>query len=370
MSVTMDVTGRLEKLRGKLSRLDVPALLITRSENVSYCTGTEGLRDFEDPHVVLITGDSALLFTDSRYIEAAQAAAAEGLWMVEEPQGVSTRAAVIAAVKDAGFNVVALEDATPYALYKVWENELSEAGISTQPAHNVVEKFRRFKDAGEIERIAAAQAITDAAFAEMLGYMKAGMTEREVAAELEYRMRKLGATGLAFETIIASGSNGPKPHAVPSDRRIESGDLVVMDFGAEKNGYCSDMTRTIAFGEPSAEAREVYEVVLAAQLAALNVIDVDVAGVEVDAAARDYIATAGYGDYFRHGLSHGVGREVHEAPHCTPTTSDVLAVGDVISCEPGIYLPGRFGVRIEDLVVVTEDGCRNFTTSPKELIVL
>lgn len=267
-------------------------------------------------------------------------------------------------------SAAALEDTMPYRSWQNWTGRLADYALKAQASKGLVEGLRRCKDNAELEAIAAAQAITDAAFTEMLAFMQVGMTELDIASELEYRMRKLGATGLAFPSIIAAGPNGAKPHAVPSERPIAPGDFVVMDFGAAKDGYCSDMTRTVAFGDPFAEAREVYEAVLAAQAAGLEAARAGTAGADVDAAAREVIVQAGYGAYFGHGLSHGLGMLVHETPHCSPRSTDILAPGDVISMEPGIYLPGRFGVRIEDLIAITDDGIRNFTTSPKELMIL
>jgi len=362
--------SRLDRLRASL---DTSALLLTDSHNISYICGMSGLVDAEDPHVALITPDEALLFTDSRYSETArqQSTAASGLWQVIEFSGAKPAPEeVIDRLASRKATTIALEDTMCYRRYQDWSRRLIDAGIKAEASTDLVEGLRRCKDAGEIQAIAVAQAITDVAFSQMLGFMQVGMTEFEVASELEYRMRKLGADGLAFPSIIASGPDAALPHAMPSARTIASGDLVVMDFGAAKDGYCSDMTRTVAFGEPETEAREVYATVLAAQQAGLEAACAGVAGSAVDAAARSVITKAGYGNHFGHGLSHGLGMLVHETPHCSPRSTDTLAPGDVISMEPGIYLPGRFGVRIEDLITITPEGMRNFTASTKELMIL
>jgi len=387
------VIERLAQIRAGLGRTE--ALLVTNSVNVAWLCAATGLIDAEDPHLMLITPTEALLFTDSRYFDAARAQRGDrGSGTVSHfvskcdtvpdplsPPAADWEVALLAApaaqvarlidcLRERSLTSVELEDSIRYRRYRELNERFKEAGIAVTTGRGRTEKLRRHKDAGEIQAIAAAQAITDAAFTEMLDLMEVGMSEIEIAAELEYRMRRLGATGLAFPSIIAAGENGARPHAVPSQRPVAGGDLLVMDFGAELDGYCSDMTRTVAFGDPGAEAREVYAVVLAAQEAALNAARAGLPGADLDAAAREVITEAGYGACFGHGLSHGVGLQIHEAPHASPHSRDTLEVGDVISVEPGIYLPGRFGVRIEDLIAITTDGIRNFTASPKELITL
>lgn len=247
--------------------------------------------------------------------------------------------------------------------------KLSEAaGEGTQlvAVSGLVERLRRSKDGREIEAIAAASALADEVFEWMAERGFAGRTEIEVARAAEARMRELGAEP-SFPTIVAAGPNGALPHAEPTVREIGPNELVVVDMGAKLNGYCSDGTRTFATGEVGEEEREVYELVLRAQLAGLEAVAPGAEGTAVDAAARDLIEAAGYGDHFGHGLGHGVGLEVHEAPRLSKRSEDVLAVGDVVTVEPGVYLPGRFGVRIEDLVVVTDGGARNLSSTPKEL---
>ena len=215
-----------------------------------------------------------------------------------------------------------------------------------------------------------AQAITDKTFAEMLKIIEVGMSEKELAAELIYTLYKNGADALSFPPIVVSGPNTSLPHGVPGERKLQYGDFVTMDFGCMVNGYCSDMTRTVALGFVSEEMSKVYETVLRAQEAGIAATKAGVTGQAVDGAARQVIADAGYGAYFGHGYGHSLGLEIHEAPNCNPANDQPLPAGAVCSAEPGIYLPGKFGVRIEDVVIVTEDGCVDITESPKNLIVI
>ena len=215
-----------------------------------------------------------------------------------------------------------------------------------------------------------AQVIADKAFDNILDFIRPGMTEREIAARLVYELMLLGAERPSFDPIVAAGANGSMPHAVPGETVVEPGMFITMDFGGIYQGYCSDMTRTIAVGKPTDEMRRVYDTVQNAQLAGLAAARAGVPGCEVDRAARTVIEQAGYGDYFGHALGHSLGLEVHESPNFSPAEQRLMPVGAVVSCEPGIYLPGRFGVRIEDVVILREGGCENITASPKELIVL
>jgi Xaa-Pro aminopeptidase len=238
------------------------------------------------------------------------------------------------------------------------------------PMHKEISGFRAVKEEYELERIRKAQRITDATFTEVLTRIEAGMTEKELAAELIYCLLKNGGEGLSFEPIVVSGPNTSLPHGVPGDRRLREGDFITMDFGAVYQGYCSDMTRTVALGYASDEMRRVYDTVLKAQLAGIAATKAGVTGKEIDAAARDVIAEAGYGAYFGHGYGHCIGMECHEMPACSPGGQRSMEVNMVSSAEPGIYLPGKFGVRIEDLVVIQADGCENLTQSPKNLIII
>ena len=234
---------------------------------------------------------------------------------------------------------------------------------------DLVESIRRVKEPEEVARIEAACGIADDALAAVGRELANGPTEREFALALEIEMRRRGASGTSFDTIVASGPNGALPHHRPSDRRVERGELVVIDFGCIVDGYCSDMTRTVSVGPPSAEAQRLYDVVLDAQQAGRDAVRSGVACVDVDTACRDRIAAAGWGEAFSHGTGHGVGLEIHEAPRVASTSRDTLATGHVVTVEPGVYLPGVGGVRIEDTVVVTDGGCIALTASPKDLVL-
>ncbi|HKJ36794.1 MAG TPA: aminopeptidase P family protein [Solirubrobacterales bacterium] len=243
-------------------------------------------------------------------------------------------------------------------------------GVELLEDEGAVGGLRRVKDAAEIEAIAAASELTDAVYAELEEAGLGGRSERDIGLWIERRMRELGASGPAFPPIVAAGPNGSLPHAEPGDRVIAAGDLVVVDIGAILDGYCSDCTRTYACGEVGDEEREVYGLVLAAQLAALDGLRAGASGRAVDALARDHIAAGGHGERFGHGLGHGVGIAVHEPPRLSKRSEDQLLAGDVVTVEPGVYVPGRFGIRIEDLAVVTDDGHRNLSSRPKQLLEL
>ena len=253
------------------------------------------------------------------------------------------------------------------AQYKHLDNALQ---VELVPAQGLVNGLRGAKDQEELDAMVQAQRISERAFDEILKFIKPGVTEKEIAAKLEYDMLRFGAQKMSFDPIVVSGPNGSLPHGVPSDKKVEKGEFITMDFGCIYNGYCSDMTRTVALGEPTEEMRKVYDVVLQAQLAGLAASKAGVTGKSIDAAARKVIEDAGYGEYFGHGYGHSVGIEIHEAPNANMRDETPMPVGAAVSAEPGIYLPGRFGVRIEDVAIMTEDGCIDITKAPKELIVL
>ena len=266
-------------------------------------------------------------------------------------------------VRELGFE----EGYLSVADYNLWKEGLTAELV---PAQKLVDALRAAKDDGEIALMTKAQEITDRAFSEILKFIQPGMTEQEIAAKLQYDMLRFGAEKMSFDPIVVSGPNGSLPHGIPSAKQVQQGEFITMDFGCKYGGYCSDMTRTVALGEPTGEMRKVYQTVLEAQLAGIAVTKAGVPGKSIDAAARKVIEDAGYGEYFGHGYGHSLGLEIHEAPNCNPSGTEPMPVGAVCSAEPGIYLPGRFGVRVEDVVVFQEGTCRILTRSPKNLIII
>lgn len=252
-----------------------------------------------------------------------------------------------------------------------FDNALKEISIDfSGELDNMIDALRMVKSESEIEKIKKAQKIAEGAFDDICGFIKPGVTEKEIALRLEHYMLTHGAEGLSFETIAVSGKNTSMPHGVPTDKKIEIGDFVTMDYGALYDGYHSDMTRTVAVGKVSDEQKKVYNTVLEAQKAGLDFIRPGVSGKDADRVSRDIIENAGYGEYFGHSLGHGVGVEIHEKPNLSPSSEFILKKGNVVTVEPGIYVPGKFGVRIEDFAVITENGAENMTHCPKELIIL
>ncbi|MCY3562034.1 MAG: aminopeptidase P family protein [bacterium] len=343
----------------------VDALVVTDLANGRWLTGFSG-----SAMVVVITADDLLVITDGRYSTQApaelEAAGVEGRVTIAD-RGSKQQEAATAAVE--GLGRLALEaDNVSWSRYRRFAGEwFPDAELV--PSTGVIERLRRTKSPEEVARMAAAAAIADDALAEALPRLAEGPTEAEVAAELDHLMRRLGASGSAFETIVAAGENSALPHARPGPRRIEPGDLVVIDFGAIVDGYRSDMTRTVCVGEPRPPGGKVYEVVRQAQQAGVEAVADGVSCADVDEVCRDIISEAGWGDAFMHSTGHGVGLDIHEAPSLASRSSEVLAAGEVVTVEPGVYLAGSGGVRIEDTVVVTGDGCRRLTCAPKTLVV-
>lgn len=340
------------------------ACLIMSEENICYFTAFHSSNGY-----LVVTKDKSYFLTDSRYIEAAQnkiTTCDEILLLRNMKQDVSEL------LKKLGVTVLHLEsERTTVARYK----EIAEAmdfaeTVCDGKLDTAIDEIRKVKTQQQVDAIVKAQRISERAFAHILSFISTEKTEKEVALELEYFMLKNGADALSFETIAVSGKNSSLPHGVPSDKKIERGDFITMDYGAVVDFYHSDMTRTVAVGEVSSKQAEVYETVLKAQLAGLEKIRAGVVCNEVDAVSREIIKNAGYGEYFGHGLGHGVGVEIHELPTLNPTGKETLKAGHIVTVEPGIYLPGEFGVRIEDMALVTEDGCINLTECEKKLIVL
>ena len=354
---------RIQALVEKLPQ-EVDGALITSTVNRHYFTG---LRSSAGVLLVTRKGCSALL--DFRYIEVARRTIQSCEVILQE----KLEEQLPQLVKKYGVRRLALE--TTYQTIgemNRYQKLLPEVELLTgEEVDKTILQLRRVKDEEEIGHIRDAQAITDKSFSEMLDVIKAGMTERQVAAELEYRLKKNGADGLAFATIAVAGPNSSMPHGVPGDRPLQAGDFLTLDFGAASAGYCSDMTRTVAIGHVTEEMEKVYNLVLEAQLASIAKIAPGVPCVEVDAAARDLIYGAGYEGCFGHGTGHSLGLQIHEDPRFSTTAGEaVCQPGIVMSVEPGVYLSGRFGCRIEDIVLITPEGCQDLTHSPKELLIL
>jgi Xaa-Pro aminopeptidase len=346
--------GRGDRLEQLLAESELDRMLITDLVNVRYLTGFTGTNG------ACVCGPGVrLFFTDFRYTERA-AAEVEG-W---EP--ITVESDWLAGIAERLEGKVGFED--DHMAVRTLERlkgKLAD-GVEAAPAGGLVERLRRVKDEGELGAIEEASKLANEVWLWSVGRGLAGRSEREVARAAEARIRELGGDP-SFAAIVAAGPNGALPHAEPGEREIGRGELVVFDMGAMLDGYCSDGTRTYATGDPGESAREVYEVVRKAQLAALDAVLAGAKGEAVDAVARKLIEEAGHGERFGHGLGHGVGLEVHEAPRLSLRSDDVLEPGEVVTVEPGVYLPGQLGVRIEDLVVVTSDGHRNLSALPKEL---
>ncbi|MGZ0086303.1 M24 family metallopeptidase [Caldibacillus thermoamylovorans] len=351
---------KLEKLRKLLQEHGIDGLLVTNGYNRRYLTGFTGTAG-----VALVSCDGAVLITDFRYVEQATKQA-DGFEVVEHSGPIVKE--IAHQVKRLGINRLGFEqENVTYAAHQTYQEAI---GAALVPTSSLVEKLRLIKSEAEIKIVKEAAAIADAAFAHILSFIRPGITEIEVANELEFFMRKQGASSSSFDTIVASGYRSALPHGVASEKTIERGELVTLDFGAYYKGYCSDLTRTVAVGDISAELRTIYEVVLEAQRRGMAGLKAGITGKEADALTRDYIREKGYGDYFGHSTGHGIGLEIHEGPTLSFRSDAVLEPGMVVTVEPGIYIPGLGGVRIEDDTVITADGNEALTHSPKELIIL
>ena len=317
--------------------------------------------------VAIVTKAGCRYFTDSRYIESAENGI-RGFEVLEMNRENNYIKRINDAIADFGVTALGFEE--DYMTVSEWMNFDKNLNAKLVPMCKTINGFRSVKEEWELERMRKAQEISDKAFAEVLPRIKVGMTELELQAELIYCMYKNGAHGLSFDPIVVSGPNSSMPHGVAGERKIQDGDFITMDFGVLYHGYCSDMTRTVAMGHVTEEMEKVYNTVLAAQLAGLAASRAGVPGKDIDAAARKVIDEAGYGPYFSHGYGHSVGLEIHESPSPNARNEAPMPLNAVASAEPGIYLPGKFGVRIEDCVIFTEEGYENLDTSPKELIIL
>lgn len=351
---------KLKKCRSQFSNYDIDGLLITSEYNrryMSHFTGTAG--------VVLIGEQEAVFITDFRYVEQANEQA-KGYTIVEHTgllvEEVKTQAKRLGITK-LGFE----QDHLSFAEYSRYKEQMD---VTLVPVSNLVEKLRLIKTDEEIKMMKGATAIADAAFTHILDYIRPGISEWDVANELEFFMRKQGATSSSFDTIVASGTRSALPHGVASEKLLEKGDMITLDFGAYYQGYVSDITRTVALGEPDQKLKEIYHIVLEAQIRGIAGIKPGITGKEADALTRDYITEQGYGEYFGHSTGHGIGLEVHEGPRLSSRSTVTLEPGMIVTVEPGIYIAGLGGVRIEDDILLTKDGNERLTHSPKELIIL
>ena len=348
-------------LSGILNEKNLDAILITDPYNLRYYTGFTG-----GEGVAAVTKDRYVLITDSRYTEAA---GKESDFEVIEYNSDNPIDKILNGIICCALGVIiGFEDKSiKYSEYTKYNNVLKGELV---PLGDALLIPRQIKSSDEIEMLRQAEHIGDMAFKDILDILKPGMTELEVAAELEYSMKRHGANGLSFDTIAASGVNSSMPHAIPTEKKLAKGDFLTMDFGCIYRGYCSDMTRTVCIGKASEEQKKIYYIVLEAQLKVLENVKPGMICKDVDAIARQHIRESGYGSYFGHGLGHSVGLYIHEQPAFNTRDESVLKPGMVITDEPGIYLPGKFGVRIEDMILITETGYDNLACSPKELIEL
>ena len=352
--------NHLEHIAAHLDELD--AMLLTGEANCYYAAG------FMGEGIALVTRRGSWYFTDSRYTEAADKAIGDAAVIREVSRERPFSALINEALAASGAEKVGFEDQRmTVAEHAVYSEKLH---CTLTPASSLMTELRGSKDEEELSCMTAAQRIAEGALEQILKEIRPGMTEKEIAARLNYLMVSAGAEKTAFDTIVASGPNGSMPHAVPGMRKVREGDFITMDFGCVYKGYCSDMTRTVALGRPSDEMRNVYDIVLQAQLAGIAAAKAGVTGAVIDGAARKVIQDAGYGVYFGHSFGHSLGIDIHEAPNAAPGNDKPMPDGAVVSAEPGIYLPGKFGVRIEDVMILRPDGAQVITKAPKALLVL
>ena len=358
------MSDRAERLTELFAEAGIDVLLVTDLVNVRYLTGYSGSNG-----LALIGPQLRMFISDFRYQEQAAEEVDDSFArrIAPAPQGLLD---LVGEALPAGELRLGFEaDHVSVNQHQCLRAQLRD-DVDLVSTSRLVETLRAVKEPDEVARIKAASALADAAFERLLREPIVGRTERQLALALENDMRQRGAERVSFETIVAAGAHGALPHAQPRDVEIREGDLVVFDWGTELDGYCSDCTRTIAAGDPGTDARDVYELVLESQLAGLQAVRSGRGGKDVDGVAREMIAASGYAEHFGHGLGHGVGLEVHERPTLSTRSDDELQASNVVTVEPGVYLPGQFGIRIEDLVVVTDDGCEILTSVPKQLVVV
>ncbi len=355
--------NNLKRIQDAMREADLEALLLIDPLNRYYAAGFPS-----SDGAVVVTMDKSYYITDSRYIEAARNALGDTVEVLLTDREKPMRLWLQAILDDHKVEKLGAEDKSlTYQEYLNYARTLQKKLI---PSSDLILKLRQQKQPEELKFLQAAQDITDQALKEVLPIIKPGVTEREIAAEITYRQLRLGAEGNSFDPIVVTGAHSSMPHGVPGDTKVQAGDFVTMDFGCLKGGYCSDMTRTVAVGFATDEMKKVYNTVLEAQLAGIAIAKAGVTGKDIDGAARDVITKAGYGEYFGHSFGHSLGLYIHESPNCAPNNDQPMPVDTVCSAEPGIYLPGKFGVRIEDVMHLTETGAEVLTHSPKELMIL
>ena len=356
------MSNTLERIRAALSEHELDAMLITGMSTRRYATGFPS-----SAGAVFVTKNGAFFFVDSRYIEAAsKAITGAEVEMISEKDTYEMKLNRV--IADHGVSVVGIEEHNmSYAEFLRFNEKLNAKLV---PAQKLLTKLRASKTEAELEKLIAAQRIAEKALEETLPLIKPGVTEREIADELTSRMRRLGAYGNSFDPIVVTGVNSSMPHGVPGDTQVKPGDFITMDFGCVLDGYVSDMTRTVAVDHVTDEMKKVYDTVLEAQLTGIAAAKAGVPGCDIHNAAAKVIADAGYGEYFGHGFGHSLGMDVHEDPRASSSNKEPMPYGAVISAEPGIYLPGKFGVRIEDVIYLRENDCVNITKAPKELTIL
>ena len=371
-----DVSGanvRLERMRAKMAQENLESFYCLDLSSVKWLTGFQEVFDDEPAHLAFITENDAVLHTDSRYRDAAQRAAENTAWRVA---ATKTHAAWTAEAYEArcveSVERMGIETSMTLGEYRALQRAFGEVDPAPEFAEtsDFVRGLRAVKDQAEVEALKAAQKITDDAFAYIAQFIKVGMTELEVKIELEETMRRMGAEDLAFASIVATGANGAAPHAIAGQTRLAPGDMVVLDFGARKNGYCSDMTRTVCVGHVTPQAQAVYDAVRAANEAVQAMLKPGVTGAEAHALAEQVLEEHGFGGKMGHGLGHGVGLDIHESPNLSPRNPNPLEEGNVVTVEPGVYLDGVLGCRLEDFGIITEDGFCRFTQTPHDLIVV
>jgi len=350
---------RISKFKQELENHGLDGALIYSDTNRNYLTGFTGNESY-----IIVTNSKQLFITDSRYTEQAKIEVPD-FEILEYKTNIAEF--IAQTVEDLGIKYLGFEDNfMSFKFYNTLKNKLKNCSLVSM--NEIIENLRQIKDAQEIENIERAAHITDEAFKHILSFIKPGITEISIALELEFFMRSKGASAISFPIICASGVRSSLPHGIATKKVVETGDILTLDFGCVYNGYCSDMTRTVIIGKGDQKQKEIYNIVLNANKIALDHIKSGVTGEELDSVARNIIENSGYGTYFGHGLGHGVGMDIHELPHVSKKGVDPLKAGMIITDEPGIYIPGFGGVRIEDLVLVTEDGYRVLSSSPKELI--